>query len=521
MKKIKLFLEAIVVVGIALAFVMPGAAMFVNEERVVFDNGPINKLLSREEGWIIQNSGFWDPSRGIRFLDAVNENVAWATGYDGTGGGVYETIFTRTTNGGDLWEADIIFMDEGYGFGNICGLDDGVTAWGAVFSTGAQDENCGIYKTTDGGDSWVHQFEGPYSFANNVWFFDENEGVALGDQLDDYFEIYTSDDGGETWDRVPKENFYGHQALPGEWGWTGVMEAVGDNTIIFGSHAPEGYAYISHDRGHTWYSEFTGCSGTGMNPGVNDLAFKDPDNGLAAHDNGESFDLYTTSDGGETWEEIIYSGFCYSAGLSYVPGTDNMYISVGAAEFYSGASYSLDGGYSWTDFTEMEDIQMMECDFVENGIGWAGSFNDIDDPSIEGMFKYIPPENQPPSAPKIDGPGRGSAGTSYEYTFTSTDPDDDQVSYYIKWGDGDESGWTALQASGEPGYTESHTWDKQDEYTITAKARDENGYEGPEAKYYVIMPRSRIISSSPFLKFIQQFPNLVPIMRLLLQQLGL
>jgi hypothetical protein len=208
MKKIKLFLEAIVVVGIALAFVMPGAAMFVNEERVVFDNGPINKLLSREEGWIIQNSGFWDISRGIRFLDAVNENVAWATGYDGTGGGVYETIFTRTTNGGDLWEADIIFMDEGYSFGNICGLDDGETAWGAIFSTGAQDENCGIYKTTDGGDSWIHQFEGPYSFANNVWFFDENEGVALGDTLDDYFEIYTSDDGGDTWDRVPKESFF-------------------------------------------------------------------------------------------------------------------------------------------------------------------------------------------------------------------------------------------------------------------------------------------------------------------------
>ena len=61
MKKIKLFLEAIVVIGIALAFVMPGAATFVNKERVVIDNSPNNKPLSRDdEGWIEQDSNFWD-----------------------------------------------------------------------------------------------------------------------------------------------------------------------------------------------------------------------------------------------------------------------------------------------------------------------------------------------------------------------------------------------------------------------------------------------------------------------------
>jgi hypothetical protein len=168
----------------------------------------------------------------------------------------------------------------------------------------------------------------------------------------------------------------------------------------------------------------------------------------------------------------------------------------------------------------MEGIQMMECDFVENGIGWAGTFNHHEDPSIEGMFKYIPPTNKPPSAPTIDGPGRGSAGTSYEYTFTSTDPDGDDVSYYIEWGDGDTSGWTALQASGEPGYTESHIWDEQDEYTITAKARDENGYEGPEAKLTVTMPRNRIFNR-PFLNFLQQHPQISPILRLIIQRLGL
>jgi len=394
MNKTNNIFKAAIIVAIALALVMPGAAAFANTKTlsIAKSDSPTNNPLGRDEGWIEQNSSFWEASRGIRFMDAVDENTAWAVGYDGSGGGVYETLYTRTIDGGDLWEADTIFMDDGYGLGNICGLD-GDTAWAAVFSIVAQDEECGIYKTINGGDSWEHQFEGPYSFANNVWFFDENEGVALGDQADDYLEIWTSDDGGDTWDRVPEENFSGHVVVPGEYGWTGCMEAVGDNTIIFGTHAPEGYAFISHDRGHTWFGSFTGCAGTGLNPGVNALAFKDPDHGLAAHDNGVTYDLYTTSDGGVNWEEITPIGTPYASGLSYVPGTDNMYVSVGGAEGSSGASYSLDGGQSWTTWDEMLDERMLECDFVEGGVGWAGAFNT--DEYNGGMWKYIPEAAEP------------------------------------------------------------------------------------------------------------------------------
>ena len=406
MKKIKYILQAAVIIGIALALVMPGAATLNNENALIFDGQtPTIKPLGRDGGWIEQASNFWDPSRGINYLHAVDVNISWAVGYDGSGANEYKTWFTKTTNGGDEWQADLVINTDNYGLGNICGLD-GDTAWAAVFYNGEQDENCGIYKTINGGDTWEHQFEGPYSFANNVWFFDENEGVALGDQADDYFEIWTSDDGGDTWTRVPEENFSGHVVVPGEFGWTGCMEAVGDNTIIFGTHAPEGYAFISHDRGHTWFGSFTGCAGTDLNPGVNELAFKDPYHGLAAHDNGATYDLYTTSDGGANWEEITPTGTPYASGLSYVPGEDNMYISVGGATLgTSGASYSLNGGQTWADYPEVAGVQLMECDFVEGGIGWAGSFNE--DEFNGGMYKYIPGSQEPALAIKSVTGGKG------------------------------------------------------------------------------------------------------------------
>ena len=50
--------------------------------------------------------------------------------------------------------------------------------------------------------------------------------------------------------------------------------------------------------------------------------------------------------------------------------------------------------------------------------------------------------NNPPDKPNIYGPIRGKPGVEYVYEFKTRDPEDDDVSYYIEWGDGTNSGWT-------------------------------------------------------------------------------
>jgi hypothetical protein len=137
------------------------------------------------------------------------------------------------------------------------------------------------------------------------------------------------------------------------------------------------------------------------------------------------------------------------------------------------------------------------------------------------VYPVIIVENEPPNAPTIDGPGRGSAGTSYEYTFISTDPNEDQVSYYIKWDDGSITDWTAFQASGPPGYSESHTWDEQGTYTIEVKAKDTYGVESDWAELEVTMPRNKIATNNVFQTLFKHFSNLFPILQMLLHRLGL
>ena len=123
--------------------------------------------------------------------------------------------------------------------------------------------------------------------------------------------------------------------------------------------------------------------------------------------------------------------------------------------------------------------------------------------------------DEPPDAPDIVGPAGGSAGTSYTYKFTSTDMDGDKISYYIKWGDGAETDWTAFQASGTF-YTESHTWDEQGTYTIEAKAKDTYGAESGWSEYIVTMPRNRVFNLNLLELLLERFPNAFPIIRHLL-----
>jgi hypothetical protein len=385
LNKTKIVFKAGVVLAIALAFVMPALAATTDTSVIkMMPKDPTNIFRSSE--WIQQVSGF-AASQGVRDLWAVDDNIAWAIGRDGTGSDTPTTEFTMTTDGGDTWTADWVKpIDSTYGLGNICALSATV-AYVAVYNQGGtQDSECGAYKTNDGGSTWTQLGNYPISFANNVIFWDENDGVVLGDTLDGYFEDYYTHDGGVTWTRVPQANYSGVPAQSGEGGWTGVVDVVGD-TVIFGTN--KGNVYISNDRGEHWVASYSGADAGGTNGGVNEIAFKDATHGLVGHDpDSGDLDLFRTDNGGTTWTPVTHSGTAYSYSMTYLPGTEDMYISTGANQNLCGASYSLDGGVTWVDYSEMSGTQMMANDFVENHLGWAGAY--ADDETTGGMFKHLP-----------------------------------------------------------------------------------------------------------------------------------
>jgi len=83
-------------------------------------------------------------------------------------------------------------------------------------------------------------------------------------------------------------------------------------------------------------------------------------------------------------------------------------------------------------------------------------------------------DNTPPLPQKPEGKTEGYEGIEYEFNFTATDLEGDNVSYMINWGDGTDSGWTDHFDSGEK-ITKTHSWSTKGTYDIKLKANDSLG----------------------------------------------
>jgi len=97
----------------------------------------------------------------------------------------------------------------------------------------------------------------------------------------------------------------------------------------------------------------------------------------------------------------------------------------------------------------------------DNDYGWG----------MVDAYEAVLRTNEHPNIPVINGPTNGTTGYSYNYTFESIDPEGDNISYYINWGDGTSSDWIGPYLSGET-IIMSHTWDEPGLFGIKAKAMD-------------------------------------------------
>jgi len=129
------------------------------------------------------------------------------------------------------------------------------------------------------------------------------------------------------------------------------------------------------------------------------------------------------------------------------------------------------------------------------------------------QFKTLEAPNNPPYTPTITGPVKGNIKVDITFNVTSTDPESNQISFYVDWGDNTSTDW---QGPYDSGYilTLSHQWSVKGTYSIKAKVKDIHGLESDWRTYPVIMPKSISINNYPFLEWLfERFPHAFPLLR--------
>lgn len=222
-----------------------------------------------------------------------------------------------------------------------------------------------VFKTTDGGNSWVLQLHLDNTYIRNIEFLNENIGFlgTLGDTF------YRTTDGGTTWNSV--DDFPIFNPLFTERTICG-MDAVGTHTIYAcGTYYGPAYIVKTVDSGQTW----TSFDMSTYAESLVEVLFLDENTGFASGGSDHGGIVLKTTDGGQTWNEI------YSTGIpgEYVWKLQSLYsnpsVLFGAVESIAPLTgkliKSIDSGANWIS-KEVPDVDIQAVGFVTENHGWMG-----------------------------------------------------------------------------------------------------------------------------------------------------
>ncbi|REH01738.1 sialidase family protein [Flavobacterium aquicola] len=222
----------------------------------------------------------------------------------------------------------------------------------------------------------VYQERNEKVFYDSMQFWNNKEGIAIGDPLTDRLCILKTIDGGFTWNKLSENKL--PQIFDGEAHFaasnTNVVIKGNDTWIVSGGKKSR--VFYSSDKGDSWTSNETPIDQGKNMTGIFTADFYDNKNGFAAGGNYEiqnqNFDnKAVTIDGGKTWKLIAdHKGFGFASCVQYVPKSKGKGIAaVGASGLY----YSSDGGANWIQFSQ--DSSLYTIRFVNENTAIAAGRN--------------------------------------------------------------------------------------------------------------------------------------------------
>ncbi|MGV3696017.1 YCF48-related protein [Flavobacterium sp.] len=215
-------------------------------------------------------------------------------------------------------------------------------------------------------------------FYDSMDFWNENEGIAVGDPTEDCLSILITRDGGNSWKKTSCAN------LPKVAEGEAAFAASNTNISIKGnkswivSGGKQSRVFYSADKGATWkVFETPLIQGKSMT-GIFTADFYNDKIGVVAGGDYENKEQNfqnkaMTFDGGKTWELIAdNSAFGYASCVQFVPHSQGkQLVCVGTSGLY----YSADTGKTWKQL--LDDKTLYTIRFLNQNTAFAAGKNKI------------------------------------------------------------------------------------------------------------------------------------------------
>lgn len=223
----------------------------------------------------------------------------------------------------------------------------------------------------------VYVETGERVFYNSMKFWNDTDGIAMGDPIENCLTILLTRDGGNTWRKLSCDEL--PEANRGEVAFS----ASNSNIAVYGDHVwiatggSTSRIMHSSDKGNTWNFYETPIASSEVLTGIHAISFWDEQNGIVVggsfrdQENKEAT-IAITGDGGKTWKLSDQDhAVGYRSSVRYVPnGNGKKVVALGP----SGISYSSDGGRKWKDIS---DEGFFALEFVNDSIAYASGKNRI------------------------------------------------------------------------------------------------------------------------------------------------
>ncbi|MFI5144829.1 MAG: T9SS type A sorting domain-containing protein, partial [Ignavibacteria bacterium] len=322
----------------------------------------IHSIFS-QTGWVQLNSGTFSNLNSVCFVDAN-------TGYVVADSGSSVGIIFKTSDGGSSWIrlfsgnnalTSVSFPNANTGF--VCGSGN----YGGHV----------LFKTTNGGTNWIGGSN--YDSLNifTVYFINSLTGFQAGNKY--IIKAYVipcllrTTDGGLSWNR----QFF---TYPPQGSLTSVFFSDTLNGYTQGS----GYFYKTTNSGISW----TQITSTGIS---NSIYFI---NNLTGWSSGNSF-VYKTTNGGSNWSSISVSGTLYSV---WFVNDQLGWVCGSGGEIYG----TINGGTNWTLQSSGSTTNLFSLSFINSQTGWAvGAFGRILKTTNGGITNIQPISNEIPEEFKL------------------------------------------------------------------------------------------------------------------------